>query len=339
MKYIVQILFLILLSVTCVGSSSDADCAYKVAIVYSYDYQDVKDNKEIKDKIELIRGAHPHVMIMSVYLNYSRQMSEQKLRENAASAFKKIDSFRPNLTLVYDNVAFEQVAVEYLYPHQYDTAFLDVWKRTFNDSESTYKLRKKYGVNVGGVLLVGDAARLKRVMNILNVEYVYIIKNDSRYYSGIASELAGQLKPFKTETYDVTSTIELGTALRTLSTKPRGVIIFLIKDVSNGGVGGVASVRQIASIIIALNSKHFEIAYLDNYSKYGVASSDLLTNRPKDKVTSVIDKIIVERINSKKSGTKEKSNDFIINVDRVKTLGFDVILSSPEVLDGTDDIL
>lgn len=337
MKFLVCIICAIMIVLSSSQGSSNAEIGYRIAIVYSHGFQDVREQKEIKDRTSVIREARPDSKIMSVYLNYDKQMSEQRLHENAASAFRKIQQFRPNLTIVYDNIAFEHVAVTYLYPNKFDTIFINVWKPFFKGLSTTNKL-DQYGSNVSGVLLDGDAPRFKCIMRELDLQHIYIIKNNERGYSDIATAITKQLNIYNIQTYNVESTVDLGRILRSIQSNEKGMIIFLLKDLAGPDGTQIATPRQIATTITNLNSKHFELSYLENYTKYGVATSDIVTNRQKNKKVSVIDQILVEKINTRKIESKDGMYDLIVNIDRVKTLGFDRLLGNYNALDGTDGL-
>lgn len=118
----------------------DAEKPYRVAVVYSGDITSVADHSELTDKLDLIRASHVNTKIQSYYLNYSQSMSEARLHENASKVFQKIKKFGPDLTVVFDDIAFEHVSATYLYPAQYNNIFFHVWKDNYDAYYKQYHL-------------------------------------------------------------------------------------------------------------------------------------------------------------------------------------------------------
>lgn len=155
----------------------------------------------------------------------------------------------------------------------------------------------------------------------------------------ISSTMVEYLKPRHVEVFDVDNLYDLSKTISTLQSKPKGAIVLLISNLTNTDTEEVATPKQIAKTVTSRNKKHFEMSYLTNYSKYGIASSDVLVEKKINKYRmSVCDDLLIKKFSKSKLHTIiHKSNDIIVNVNRVTELHFDSILTHPELMDGIDN--
>lgn len=319
--------------------ASPHDHIFKLSIVFSTNILNTTARRDVKCKKDLLRNLHPNIVIQSYYLDYNSRMTEDRLQQNAEKIFLRIEKLKPNLVLTYGDVAFEQVAIQYLYPNHIKTVFSDVWKENFELWNEQYRLSALYTNSLAGVLIIGNVPKITTVMNALDLNYVYIIKNDHRYYSVMVRSIYENIKNRKIETFAVNSLNKLSKALRDINNKPKGLILLLLTDVNDNN-GDIALLGQIANVITTTNKTHFEMSYTNDYTKYGIASSLIVNDLTKHEELAKNNYIITDFINNNKASIATTTNELIINIDRVTTLGFDrLLLMRPPLYDGISDDL
>jgi hypothetical protein len=340
-KLILSVVIVLALLVFGEGTMSAASAPtvpFKLAIVMSTNKFTSQAQRDVKCKKLLLKSLKHNVATQTYYLDYNSRMTEERLQENAEKTYARIHKFKPDLVLVYGDVAFEQVAVRYLYPNNIKTAFFNVWKENFDIWMTQYKLDRFSGA-MAGVLTMGNVPKITSIMDALDLNYLYVIKNDHRYFSVMVRSIYEHVKNRKVETTVVTSLNGLSKAVRDIGTKPKGLILLMITDLTDVD-GGVALPGQISNVLTTNNKQNFEMSYTNDYAKYGTASSlmmnDLSRREPLDKNNY----IITDLINNNKAIITTTTNELVVNVDRTTALGFDrLLLMQPPLFDGISDDL
>jgi hypothetical protein len=265
-------------------------------------------------------------------------MAEARIQENAEKIYTKIAKFHPDVVLVYDDIAFEQVAIRYLYPHGIKTIFLNVWKENFDIWNIQYQLAK-YTDRIAGVGVVGNIGKITAVMDELDLNYLYIVKNDQRYASSFIRTLYMNIKNRKIETVDVYSLASLERTVSDLNSKPKGLILIMVSDILDYN-GDVATSTQISDTVTSTNKTHYEMSYGKNYAIYNMASSLVLNDISNYHHMSKNNFVITDMIMTNKARVATTTNEMLINVDRTTKLKFERLLSTePPLFDGISDDL
>ena len=311
---------------------------YKVAIVFSQNIQDNRGRFDVKYRKDLIKFIRPNVTFQSYYIDYNSHMPEARIQENAEKIYNKIYKYSPDVVLTYGDVAFEQVAIRYLYPHQIKTIFFNIWKENYDVWSQQYHLAQ-YIDKIAGVVVVGNSAKITSIMDGLDLNYLYIVQNDQRYVSSFGRSLYSNIKNRKIETFNVASLGSLERTVNDLNHKPKGLLLIVVTDVLDYN-GDVASSAQIANTITSANKTHYEMSYSKNYARYSMASSLVLNDITNRENLSRNNRIITDMIIRSKANVSTTTNEMIINVDRTKALKFDrLLLSYPPLFDGISDDL
>lgn len=333
MKALHRLLYAVMILIMLLSVGGATSPPYKVAVVYSNDLQDYKEKRLIQDNSQTIRELKPNVKFRTYHMNYQKQMSEKRLHENARVVYQDIQKFHPDLVLVYDTIAFEHITLQYLIPNKYNNIFFGIPNSDYEFLHQSYQLNQHK--NLSGVVTVCDEFHLRALLNILELDNIYIIKSDARFATSQSIVVKSHTKNHNVQTFNVSTLLELKTTLTKLNDSPKGILVFMIPNILDSNTQAIATKEQISNVIVKYNSKHFELSYIDNMTRYGVGSSDIIMQT--QHTDSIYDDTIREKINKNKASINFKKSQLVVNVERIQELGYDIILTHPELVEGTDE--
>lgn len=322
MKY--MILFVVLLCYVVYVYATDKP--YKLAIVHSYSLKNLESNNEFKNEIDYIRSKKQNIIINSYYLNYTKGMPETLLHKNSLLISNKIKELEPNLVIVYNNIAFEHIALKYLYSYNMNVLIYGATTETVNKlvSDNSSFGRSK----LAGIVNSSNIYKLNKIFNIIEADSYYIIKNNGKYFEIQMKDLLPKLQPNKYEVYNIDTLLDLRKTLEKIDNKPMGIIIFFNDELINTEHNTIATDAEIINVFKHRNTKHFEICMTKDLSEHGFCSSSVIDYRG---VNSYIDtpfeKILSSQLLTKKAIFREEFKIIEFNQKRLEELNFSVLLN------------
>ena len=269
--------FITLLVLILMVNEQQASEQFKIAIVHSFSMKEMSDNNEFKNETDFIKSKKDNVLIQTFYLNYTRKVPENILHANAFRVYERILNFNPNLIIVYNNIAFEHIGMQYVYPKPF--MIYGVGKSLVSnyilDVPSVDKTK------ISGVYHTIDVERINNIYSRTESQSFYVVKNNGRYFELFLMDFISRLKPNKIETFNVEDLNGLKKTISLINEKPVGILLLMFDGIVDSEHNIMATDLDITNAITQRNTKHFEICLTKDLAVMGLCASNVVNYKSK----------------------------------------------------------